>query len=37
MTDGQIQRVVVIPTKSIGTAVLLTVIFGPLGMFYSTN
>ncbi|MFQ6083954.1 MAG: hypothetical protein ACE5WD_11455 [Candidatus Aminicenantia bacterium] len=24
------------PTKSMGVAILLTVLFGPLGMFYST-
>lgn len=28
--------VVTIPTKSMGTALLLTFIFGPIGMFYST-
>ena len=30
------QQVVVTPTKSTGLAILLTVLFGPLGMFYST-
>lgn len=28
--------VVVTPTKSMGLSIILTVIFGPLGMFYST-
>ncbi|HEV7427987.1 MAG TPA: hypothetical protein VGQ46_16645 [Thermoanaerobaculia bacterium] len=27
---------IVVPTKSVGIAILLTVFFGPLGMFYST-
>lgn len=30
------QYVVVTPTKSVGIAIILTVLFGPLGMFYST-
>jgi len=30
------QHVVVTPTKSVGIAIILTVLFGPLGMFYST-
>ena len=30
------QQVVVTPTKSMGLAILLTVLFGPIGMFYST-
>lgn len=30
------QQVVVTPTKSTGLAIILTVLFGPLGMFYST-
>jgi hypothetical protein len=29
-------RVVVVPTKSIGVSIILTFLFGPLGMFYST-
>lgn len=28
---------VIIPTKNMGTALLLTFIFGPLGMFYTTT
>jgi hypothetical protein len=37
MTTGpQTQPVVVTPTKSMGIAIILTVLFGPLGMFYST-
>lgn len=37
MTTGpQIQHVVVTPTKSTGISIILTVLFGPLGMFYST-
>lgn len=27
---------VVVPTKNVGVAIILTAIFGPLGMFYST-
>jgi hypothetical protein len=27
---------VVVPTKSVGVAIILTFLFGPLGMFYST-
>jgi hypothetical protein len=30
------QKVVVIPTKSMGISIILTFLFGPLGMFYST-
>lgn len=36
MTNEQPKQVVVTPTKSMGVAILLTVLFGPLGMFYST-
>ena len=36
MTDQQPQRVVVLPTKSVGVAIILTVLLGPLGMLYST-
>jgi hypothetical protein len=36
MANEQPQRVVVTPTKSMGISIILTVIFGPLGMFYST-
>ncbi len=38
MTDyGEPPRqIVVTPTKSVGISIILTVIFGPLGMFYST-
>jgi len=32
----QTQRTVVTPTKSMGIALLLTVLLGPLGMLYST-
>ena len=32
----QPQRIVVVPTKSVGLAILLAVIFGPLGLLYST-
>jgi len=34
--NEQPQQVVVTPTKSTGVAILLTVLFGPLGMLYST-
>jgi len=30
------QHVIVTPTKSMGVAILLTVLFGPLGMLYAT-
>jgi hypothetical protein len=30
------QRIVVVSTKSVGLAVLLAVLFGPLGLLYST-
>ena len=30
------RQIVVTPTKSVGISIILTVIFGPLGMFYST-
>ena len=36
MVNEQPQRVVVTSTKSMGLAILLTVLFGPVGMFYST-
>ena len=36
MQNQEPQQVVVTPTKSTGLAILLTVLFGPLGMFYST-
>ena len=36
MSDQTSKPVVVIPTKSVGISVLLTVLFGPLGMLYST-
>lgn len=35
-TEGKPQRVVVTPTKSMGVSIILTVLFGPLGMLYST-
>ena len=34
--EPQVQHVVVTPTKSMGIAIILTVLFGPLGMLYST-
>lgn len=37
MSERETQKVVVTKsTKSVGIALLLTLIFGPLGMFYST-
>jgi len=36
MTNEQPQRVVVTSTKSMGVSIILTILFGPLGMFYST-
>jgi hypothetical protein len=36
MTDEARQLVVVSPTKSMGVSIILTILFGPLGMFYST-
>ncbi|MGA8833712.1 MAG: hypothetical protein WB554_19095 [Desulfomonilaceae bacterium] len=38
MTDhGELPRqIIVTPTKSVGISIILTVVFGPLGMFYST-
>ena len=36
MASGQPQRIIVQSTKSVGVAILLTVLFGPLGMLYST-
>ncbi len=36
MTNQEPERVVVTPTKSVGISILLTVLFGPLGMLYST-
>jgi hypothetical protein len=34
MSEGQ--PIVVVSTKSPGIAILLTILFGPIGMFYST-
>ena len=34
--QNQVQNVVVTPTKSVGISILLTLLFGPIGMFYST-
>jgi len=31
-----VQKVIVTPTKSVGLSMILTILFGPLGMFYST-
>ena len=37
MSNGQQAPVVIVkPVKSAGVAIILTVLFGPLGMFYST-
>ena len=38
MADGQGQQQVIIAVspKSVGIAIILTIVFGPLGMFYST-
>ena len=36
MADERPQRVVVTPTKSMGISIILTVLFGPVGMLYST-
>jgi len=35
-SSQQPQRIVVVPTKSIGLAIFLGVAFGPLGLLYST-
>ena len=36
MANEEPKQVIVISTKSMGIAILLTVLFGPLGMLYST-
>ncbi|MBU1615986.1 hypothetical protein KJ693_11855 [bacterium] len=36
MSNEEPKQVVVTSTKSMGIAILLTVLFGPLGMLYST-
>lgn len=36
MANQQPERVVVTPTKSMGISIILTILFGPLGMLYST-
>lgn len=38
MSDEQksVQHVVVTPTKSVGISLILTILFGPLGLLYST-
>ncbi len=36
MANVQPQRVIVTSTKSMGVAILLTILIGPLGLFYST-
>lgn len=36
MSDEEAKPVVVTPTKSVGIAILLTVLFGPIGMLYCT-
>jgi hypothetical protein len=35
-SSQQPQRIVVVPTRSIGLAIFLGVAFGPLGLLYST-
>lgn len=34
--NKSVQHIIVTPTKSIGISIILTVLFGSLGMFYST-
>lgn len=34
--NKQVQHIVVTTTKSVGVSIILTVLFGALGMFYST-
>ena len=36
MANQQPETVVVTPTKSMGISIILTILFGPLGMLYST-
>ena len=36
MENQQPERVIVTPTKNMGTSIILTILFGPLGMLYST-
>lgn len=36
MADANVSKVIVLPTKSVGLSLLLTILFGPLGMLYST-
>ena len=36
MTNQKPQRIIPVPTKSMGISIILTILFGPLGMFYST-
>jgi len=36
VTNEQPQKVIVMPTKSVGVSIILTVLLGPLGMLYST-
>lgn len=35
-TQNTSQHIVVTPTKSVGISLILTILFGPLGMLYST-
>jgi hypothetical protein len=35
MTNQEPQKIVTVPTKSVGISILLTILFGPLGMLYS--
>lgn len=36
MSNQSMNAVVVVPTKSVGVGVLLSFLFGPIGMFYAT-
>jgi len=36
MSNQSMNAVVVVPTKSMGVGVLLSFLFGPIGMFYAT-
>ena len=36
MTNQDPQMIITVPTKSVSISIILTVLFGPLGMFYST-
>lgn len=36
MSEQRPERIVTVSTKSTGVAILLTILFGPIGMFYAT-